>query len=288
MGIRAMQPTAKVICGDAAETLSALASSSVALTITSPPYFRQRDYRVSGQIGQERNLAEYMTRIGQVLREVLRVTDDAGSCFLVVGDTYIARSLLLVPHRIGMLASELGWTVRNDIIWRKASPAPESPRNRWRTGHEHVFFLTKRPGCYRFDADVLRVPHAEATLRRWGAGQAYGGPKSKNRQSSSDSRMRDGQVFALNPKGCIPTDVWAIPSANTTAGHYAAFPPRMVKPLIEACSRPGDLILDPFAGSGTTCVVAAQLGRRCLGVELNPEYAGMAQGALAESWSSVG
>ncbi|MGO8898979.1 MAG: DNA-methyltransferase [Isosphaeraceae bacterium] len=282
-----MQPTAKVICGDAAETLSTFPSSSVVLTITSPPYYRQRDYGVIGQIGQERNLAGYLDRIGRVLQEILRVTDDAGSCFFVVGDTYANRRLLLVPHRIGLLADDLGWTVRNDLIWRKSSPAPESPRNRWRAGHEHVFFLTKRPSGYRFDADVLRVPHAEATLRRWGVGQVYGGSKSKNRRHAKDSRMRDGQVFKLNPKGCLPTDVWSIPSANTSAGHYAAFPSQMVKPLIEACSRPGELVLDPFAGSGTTCVVAVELGRRCLGVELNPEYAEMARAALAESWSKV-
>jgi DNA modification methylase len=282
-----MQPTAKVICGDAAETLSTFSSSSVALTITSPPYYRQRDYRVVGQIGQERSLAGYLDRLGQVLGELLRVTDDAGSCFFVVGDTYADRRLLMVPHRIGLLADDLGWTVRNDLIWRKSSPAPESPRNRWRSGYEHVFFLTKRPSGYRFNGDALRVPHAEATLRRWGAGQAYGGPKSKNRRRPNDSRMREGQVFRLNPKGCLPTDVWSIPSANTTAGHYAAFPSQMVKPLVEACSLPGELVLDPFAGSGTTCVVAAELGRRCLGVELNPEYAEMARRAVAKSWSTV-
>lgn len=283
----AMLPRANVICGDAAETLSTLPSASVALTITSPPYYRQRDYGVVGQIGQEKSLAGYLDRIGGVLKEILRVTDDMGSCFFVVGDTYANRRLLLVPHRIGLLADEMGWTVRNDLIWSKSSPVPESPRNRWRAGHEHVFFLTKRPSKYRFNADVLRVPHAEATLRRWGAGQTYGGPKSKNRPHSKDSRMRDGQSFTLNPKGCVPTDVWSLSSANVSTGHYAAFPSQMVRPLIEACSMPGELILDPFAGSGTTCVVAVELGRRCLGIELNQEYATMARNALANSWFKV-
>jgi DNA modification methylase len=282
-----MKAKAKVICGDAAETLSTFPASSVALTITSPPYYRQRDYGVTGQIGQEPSLTGYLDRIGRVLQEILRVTDDSGSCFFVVGDTYARRKLLLVPHRIGLLADDLGWTVRNDLIWRKSSPAPESPRNRWRSAHEHVFFLTKRPSGYRFNADVLRVPHARATLRRWGAGQAYGGPKSKNRRQPNDSRMRDGQVFALNPKGCLPTDVRDFPSANSPVGHYAAFSAQMVKPLIEACSTAGDLVLDPFAGSGTTCVAAAELGRRCLGIELNPEYAQMAHAELIGKWTKV-
>ena len=276
-----MSTGANIICGDAAESLSRIPNASVALTVTSPPYYRQRDYGVAGQIGREESLPRYLDRIARVLQEILRVTDDEGSCFFVIGDTFADRTLLLVPHRIGVMASDLGWVVRNDVIWRKTSPVPESPRNRWRTGHEHVFFLTRKPTGYRFDADVLRVPHAEETIRRWGAGQTYGGTKSKSRRRTNDSRMRDGQAFRLNPKGCLPTDVWSFAGANSTARHYAAFPVQMVTPLIEACSRPGELVLDPFAGSGTTCVAAVRLGRRALGIELNPEFAEMARAATA-------
>lgn len=280
--------TSTIICGDAAQQLTSFTPASVALTVTSPPYYRQRDYGMLGQIGREPTLASFLERIGEVLGELLRVTDDEGSCFFVVGDTYADRRLLMVPHRIALLADSLGWVVRNDVIWQKASPAPESSRNRWRCGHEHVLFLTKKPSGYRFDADVLRIPHAAATLRRWGAGQVYGGKKSKSRVNASDSRMRDGQVFKLNPKGCLPTDVWRVPSANTSARHYAAFPEELIRPLIQACSRPGDLILDPFAGTGTTCVVATELGRRSLGIELNPRYAEMARRALGEARRNVG
>src|SRR5207249_3533344 len=128
----------------------------------------------------------------------------------------------------------------------------------------------------RFNADVLRVPHSPVTLRRWGAGQRYGGAKSRTRRKAGDSRMRDGQSFRLNPLGCLPTDVWSLPSANNSVRHYATFPEALVRPAIEACSEPGDLVLDPFAGSGTVCAVAAALGRRWLGIELNPEYAAFA------------
>lgn len=141
----------------------------------------------------------------------------------------------------------------------------------------------KRPSGYRFIADNIRVPHSSATLRRWGAGQAYGGPKSKGRRSPKDSRMRDGQTFRLNPLGCLPTDVWSCAGANTSAGHYAAFPKQLVRTIVEACSFPGDLVLDPFAGSGTTCAVAASLGRRSLGIDLNPEYAFMAEEAASRN-----
>jgi site-specific DNA-methyltransferase (adenine-specific) len=279
--VRDNVPDGTIIHGDAGGTLATLPDRCAALTVTSPPYFRQRQYDVTGQIGQEQTLAGYLDRIGSVLGELLRVTADTGSCFFVVGDTYERGRLLLVPHRIGLLADELGWTIRNDLIWRKACPPPESPRNRWRSGHEHILFLTKRPAGYRFHADAIRVPHCAETIRRWGAGQSYGGPKSEQRRHANDSRMRHGQAFKLNPKGCIPTDVWSLASANSKRAHYAAFPAKLVRPLVEACTLPGDLVLDPFAGSGTTCIVAACLGRRYLGIELNPEYAAMGRSALA-------
>jgi DNA modification methylase len=269
----------RIVCGDAVEVLRRQPPACVALTITSPPYYLHRDYGVEGQIGQEPTLQDYLDRIGAVFEEVLRVTDDRGTCFVVIGDTYRDRRLLLVPHRLALLASDLGWIVRNDLIWNKTSPPPESPRNRWRSGHEHVLFLSKRPSGYRFNADAVRVPHAAATLRRWGAGQVYGGQKSKGRRSANDSRMRDGQTFRLNPLGCLPTDVWSCAGANTSANHYAAFPKELVRTIVTACSHPGDLVLDPFAGSGTTCAVAADLGRRSLGIDLNPAYAVMAEEA---------
>jgi DNA modification methylase len=88
--------------------------------------------------------------------------------------------------------------------------------------------------------------------------------------------MRDGRTFRLNPKGCVAVDVWSLPAGDSRAPHYATFPERLIKPIIRACSNPGDLILDPFAGSGTTCSVAKKLGRHFIGVELNRDYAGMA------------
>src|SRR5713101_1173346 len=103
-------PTDTIICGDAAETLAGLASTCVALTVTSPPYFRHRDYGVASQLGQENNLADYLLRLSQVLAQLHRVTTESGSCFFVIGDTYERGKLLLVPHRLALLADEIGWT----------------------------------------------------------------------------------------------------------------------------------------------------------------------------------
>ena len=278
-----MEANARVLCGDAAGCLRSLPAGCAALTVTSPPYYQHRDYGVEAQIGREPTLAGYLERIEAVLRELLRVTDNRGSCFFVVGDTYVKRQMMLVPHRIAILASDVGWTMRNDIVWAKSDPAPESPRNRWRSGHEHVLFLTKQPTGYRFNDAAVRVPHSPVTLRRWGGGQTYGGKKSKERKTAKDSRMRDGASFRLNPAGCLPTDVWRVPCAGTKAGHYAAFPEALVRPMIEACSNAGDLVLDPFAGSGTTGALALALGRRFLGIELNEEYVALAEEALRQA-----
>jgi DNA modification methylase len=277
-----MVARSRIICADALAGLRELPDGEVALTVTSPPYYRHRDYGANGQIGREATVETYVERIASVLAELFRVTDARGSCFVVVGDTYRAKKLLLVPHRVALSAEAVGWTVRNDIIWEKLDPPPESTRDRWRMSHEHVLFLTKSPSRYRFKAEVLRVPYSPATLSRWGAGQTYGGAKSLGRRTEDDARVRHGRRFRLNPLGCLPTDVWSLPAANTTARHYATFPEPLIRPIIQACSEPGDVVLDPFVGSGTVCATAKALGRRWLGIELNPEFAAMARQAVRE------
>lgn len=275
-----MQKSNRIIRGDVKTAIKTIDDQCVTLTVTSPPYFQHRDYGVKGQIGREKTLDAYLKQIKFVLAEILRVTTETGSCFFVVGDTYRDRKLLLVPHRIAIIADELGWTVRNDLIWSKLDPPPESPRTRWRAAHEHILFLTRQPGGYTFNGDAIRVPYAEATLKRWGNGQVYGGPKSVGRLNAKDSRMRHGQTFKLNPKGCIPTDIWSLPAGDSSVRHYATFPEKLIRPIIAACSDPGDLVFDPFAGSGTTCRIAASMDRKCVGIEINPEYAKIAEEAL--------
>jgi DNA modification methylase len=260
--------------------LASLPAGIVDLTVTSPPYFGHRGYRVEGQFGMEATVEEYVGRIREVLAELLHVTAETGACFFVVGDTYDRKKLLLVPHRVALAADQAGWTVRNDLIWNKLDPPPESVRNRWRSAHEHILFLTKPGGKYKFHADAIRVPYSPATVKRWGNGQVYGGSKSERRINPRDSRMRHGKRFRLNPMGCLPTDVWPLPAADSSVAHYATFPDRLVRPIILACTDEGDLVLDPFAGSGTTCRIAQQAGRQFIGIELSLVYAEMAARAV--------
>jgi len=267
-------------CGDAIKTLRSLPTACVDAVITSPPYYRRRDYGVVGQYGQESTVAKYIATMGLVLAELFRVTKPTATCFLVVGDSSLDGKVLLVPHRLAIHADQNGWIVRNDIIWCKKDPAPGRTHKRWRSGHEHILFLAKDSKRYCFNEEDIRVPYSEATLRRWGAGQAYGGPKSENRRNDSDTPVRHGKTFNLNPLGCIPTDVWTVASSNNKASHYAAFPKEIVEPIVKACTRPGDVVLDPFMGTGTVGVVAKTLGRRFLGIDLNPSYVSIARQAL--------
>ncbi len=134
----------RILCGDAKQAI-ALPDEIVNLTVTSPPYFRHRDYGVRGQLGREASIGEYVASIRSVLAELLRVTADTATCFFVIGDTYQDKKLLLVPHRIALAADDLGWAVCNDLIWNKLDPPPESPRNRWHRGMNTFCSLQNNP-----------------------------------------------------------------------------------------------------------------------------------------------
>lgn len=179
-----------------------------------------------------------------------------------------------------MTVSSSGWTLRNDIIWHKTDPPAESVKTRWRSGHEHIRFLTKSRSGYRFNDSTIGEPYLPSTLARWGNGQRYGGRKSSSRTNEQDSRMRHDRSLTLNPNGCIPVDVWTLPAGNSHARHYATFPTDFVEPIVGACTNEGDLVFDPFGGTGTACFVAAKMNRRYLMEELNPEYAAIAKERL--------
>ncbi len=257
--------------------LRTIPRNSVDLTITSPPYFQLKDYGHIDQIGWAQSKAAYLKAMKEVLTLLLDVTCPTGSCFVVIGDTYKNKCLQLIPHELSLAARDAGWCVRNDIIWNKLDAPPDRATDRWRNTHEHILFLTKHPKNYVFNIDSIRVPYSDATVRRWGKGQKYGGAKATTAADSKGQRFRRGKSFCLNPLGTVPSDVIDLPTSRSKEFHYATFPPKLIERLILATTKAGDQVLDPFAGTGTTGIVAIQHQRRFTGIEIVDRFAEIAE-----------
>jgi DNA modification methylase len=325
-------PRNTVLLGDAAAILSDLLPESVDCVVTSPPYFRLRDYGAPGQLGREATVEEYTEKLRSVLGAVRRVLKPTGSLWLNLGDGYarsdstgIPRgSLSLVPERIALALSADGWLVRNVVVWAKPNPLPQSARDRLSPTYEVIIFATKSRS-YFFDLDRIRVPHRSAHRagRQEGANLYQGGNSGLARLKSA------GRVG--NAAGKNPGDVWTVATAVDRLGHQATYPEALVeRPILAGCpericvqcdrawvrpskivrvntkegirhrqvvgglarcecfapSRPG-VVLDPFAGTGTTAVVAERLGRDWLGIELSPTYRTLAQQRLDMSRSAA-
>ena len=270
------------------------AGVKVQMCVTSPPYYGLRDYGHEGQIGLEETPEEYIKSMIEVFRCVWDVMEDDGTLWLNIGDSYCgtgskgnysdsknpqgrhgqwvsktqklegykSKDLIGIPWMLAFALRADGWYLRQDIIWHKPNPMPESVKDRCTKAHEYIFLLSKSPKYY-FDHDAIKEP---ATCGNRGSefhtgktGQHQQGRSSKNRKVSG-SKMRHKR------------DVWSVPTKGYTGAHFAVFPPDLITPCIKAGSKPGDIVLDPFFGSGTTGEVAQSLGRNWIGCELNPEY----------------
>lgn len=328
-----MTPRNVVVCGDALAVLRTLASASVGVCITSPPYFRARHYGAgAGELGQEPHVDAWVENLRAVFAEVARVLAPTGSLWLNVGDLYSRnarlgappKSLLLGPERLARALLEDGWIVRNRVAWVKSTPLPSPVTDRLTNGWEYLFHLARQRD-YFYDLDAIRLP---LVTRRPSRTVSKTPPAAlgalASRRDGLDQLAREGR--AGHPLGRNPTDVWTLPAGRHVGGHFATFPEALVRrpilataptrvcrscarpwrrsrrrvqflsgkpqarPVVpcgcQAPTRPG-LVIDPFAGSGTTLKVARELGRDALGVELRPEYAALARerSGLAEaSW----
>lgn len=273
---------AKIVIGDNRQTLRSLESGSVQTCITSPPYWGLRDYGEQAQIGMEQTPAEFVEELCKVFDEVWRVLADDGTLWLNLGDTYLTiphgakgvnapqsfdhkgsqgrgqdrsgvvsaggghanrkpiegfkhKDLIGIPWRVAFALQERGWYLRQDIIWAKPNPMPESVTDRCTKSHEYLFLLTKN-SKYFFDNTAIKEP-------------TDNGEKRNKR------------------------DVWTVNTSRFKGAHFATYPPELIEPCVLAGSREGDLVLDPFSGSGTTGVVALANGRNYVGCELNQDYA---------------
>lgn len=275
----------KIFTGDSLASLKALPKNSIDCIVTSPPYYGQRDYGMDGQIGNESKPEEYIANLVNIFNECKRVLKDSGSLWLNLGDKYNKGNLMGMPWRVALALQDEGWILRNDIIWHKPNAMPHSAKNRLTTDHEYIFFFTKKAKDYYYDQDAIREEHktfSEDSKMKGGRnhfGKNGGTPeKGKN---SGNSNLHDGRWDqAFHPNGRNKRTVWNVPLSKFRGAHFAVFPERLIEPCILAgCPKDG-IVLDPFFGAGTTGFVATQQGRKYVGLELNPEYAEIAENRL--------
>lgn len=307
-----------ILCGDARQKLRELPEKSVQMCVTSPPYYALRCYG-GGQleIGIEHTPDEYIQNLVNVFREVKRVLKDDGTLWLNIGDSYVAgttgssigtgsstlqggkttqieaakrpakkpanglkqKDLIGIPWMLAFALREDGWYLRQDIIWEKVNPMPESVTDRCTKSHEHVFLLAKAPKYY-FDHEAMQEPAVYEAVERIENPVRYGGKKYTENPTVFE-RTKSGNAYSYTGKR-NKRDVWRIPTTPYAGAHFATFPEALVEPCILAGSRPGDTVLDPFNGAGTTGVVCAKLGRDYIGTELNPEYVALAEKRIAD------
>lgn len=339
--------TVQIITGDCIQSMRGMTDQSVHCCITSPPYFGLRDYGVDGQIGLEQSPAEFVAKLVEVFREVRRVLRDDGTLWLNLGDSYAGtgksgggkqgerwqacgmdtegpkggkwmpppaglkpKDLIGIPWRVAFALQADGWYLRQDIIWAKPNPMPESVRDRCTKAHEYLFLLSKSER-YHFDADAIKEPaiyggpnngvgfgHGTDRDAR-GRGRIYqpprGGPvpgappQSRMRPSAKRGEFK-GKTETMAGEGrnafqAIRPDrnrrsVWTVATRPFKGAHFATFPPALIEPCVLAGCPVGGTVLDPFGGAGTTGLVAQRHGRNAVLCELNPEYAAMADARI--------
>lgn len=279
-----------ILCGDAEETLRTVPAATVDCVVTSPPYYRQRDYEGERrQVGLEKSPQAYVDRLVNLFREARRAMKPTGTLWVVIGDKYHDGELLGMPWRLALALKDDGWLLRSDCIWHKPNAMPSSAKTRPTVDHEYVFFLTASRDYY-YDADAIREPHvtfSEQSRMRGGRRHFFqrGGTPEAGK-NGGHVNLHDGRWDqAFHPLGRNKRTVWSIPLSKFRQAHFAVFPELLVETCIKAGSPPGGLVLDPFSGSGTTAVVAQRLGRNYLGIDCVAEYCDMARRRLQETRS---
>jgi DNA modification methylase len=332
-----------IYLGDAKEVLSTLPDNSIDCCVTSPPYFGLRDYGVAGQIGLEDTPEAFIDRLVGVFREVRRVLKPDGTLWCVIGDSYngsgkagnnpeymgkhtsfgkphnpktcgtpvrIAglkpKDLIGIPWRLALALQADGWWLRQDIIWHKPNPLPESVRDRCTKAHEYIFLLSKSPKYY-YDGTAIAEPVADSTIIRCsqdvenqkGSDRVpgktngnmkaclprYGGSKY-TATPDKFHQTKSGNLYDLRPTR-NKRSVWTVATKPCKEAHFATFPDTLILNCIIAGCPVGGVVLDPFIGSGTTAVVALKNDRRYVGIELNPEYIEIAERRISKAVNPV-
>ena len=269
-----------VLCGNSLDVLATLPDGLVDTIVTSPPYFRQRDYGHPDQIGSEHSQDAYIENIVAVFREAGRVLKDNGTLWLNLGDKYVKEQLCGLPWKCAIALMEDGWILRQDIIWHKPNAMPSSVKTRPTTDHEYIFMFSKS-AKYHYDADAIREPHvtfSEKSKMKGGRNHFFkkGGTPEKGKNSGKTNLHDARWDKAFHPKGRNKRTVWTVPLSKFRGAHFAVFPEKLVEPCILAGCPEGGIVLDPFIGSGTTAVVSKKQGKHYIGIDVNHAYCQMA------------
>lgn len=277
--------TTRILVGDALTRLAELPDGSVQTCVTSPPYWGLRDYGHERQMGLEPTPDEYVANMVRLFREVRRVLSDDGTLWLNLGDTYASgKQLVGIPWRVAFALQADGWWLRQDIIWHKPNPMPESVTDRCTKAHEYLFLLSKSARYY-YNAEAISDPVTPQSRER----SAYGyntterdtGTQAAQIGARKRQRMGLRETYQLSETR-NKRSVWTVGVKPYSGAHFAVMPADLVQPCILAGSSPDDLVLDPFTGSGTVGMVALRHGRQFVGIELNPEYAALAESRIYE------
>lgn len=262
----------KLLLGDCLEQLKNLPEGSVQTCVTSPPYWGLRDYGVDGQLGLEKTPEEFVEKLVAIFREVRRVLKDDGTLWLNFGDSWCkkTKNLLGMPWRVAFALQCDGWILRSDIVWNKPNVIPESVKDRPCRSHEYVFLFSKSKR-YHYDNDAIREPYAPGSIERLKRPMQDTNKRLQNRQPGRNYQVAHS-TYQPNPLGRNKRSVWTVPTKAFKDAHFATFPVELIEPCILAGAPKGGVVLDPFAGAGTTGVAALKHGRDFIGIELNPEY----------------
>lgn len=304
----------KIYHGNCLEVLKDFENNSINCCITSPPYYGLRDYGVEGQLGNEDTPVEYVNKLVNIFSEVKRVLKDDGTLWINIGDSYSVsgkgsarypdsikgskqatnkgtvnvpkmkigyvggdikpKDLIGIPWMLAFALRADGWYLRQDIIWAKGNPMPESVKDRCTKSHEYIFLMTKSRKYY-FDNVSIKEP----CVSKQPAG---------NKKNMNQGRIgKEGWSF--NPENSIPKegrnkrDVWTVNTKPCKEAHFATFPDTLIEPCVLAGCPEAGIILDPFMGSGTTGMVAKRYNRNYVGIELNSEYIEIAENRIKNS-----
>lgn len=336
--------TDKIYQGDSLEVLKTFEDNSIDCCVTSPPYYALRDYGVDGQIGLEETPEKYIERLTEVFMEVYRVLKPNGTLWLNIADSYWGggwrnasfnehsgniqkgsrgtycgdsmpackgnigvykpKDLIGIPWMLAFSLRSAGWYLRQDIIWHKPNPMPESVTDRCTKSHEYIFLLSKSQKYYfdyeaiqeeatgydgrkdtimkgskKYDTQIMPNQSVHSLAKngheRWkfkSKNCQYDGQQPNSMHLKREVGMAD-EVYPVRNK----RDVWTVNIKPCKEAHFATYPTKLISPCILAGCPEKGIVLDPFMGSGTTGIVANKLGRHYVGIELNPEYAEMAE-----------